>query len=144
MTIFQCPNDWSLQQRLDYYSIRDPKTGCILWRAGRNTNGYGHVRWDGRLWLAHRAAWVARHGPIPDGLLVCHRCDVRPCINPDHLFLGTQKDNMIDKAIKAGHERRTEPGPERRPSKSPEIMIVRFFGKEYVTRVLQIRPFEAG
>jgi len=58
----QCPNDGSPKQRLDHYSVRDPETGCV---ACRGTNGYGHVRWDGRLWLAHRAAWVARHHPIP-------------------------------------------------------------------------------
>jgi HNH endonuclease len=110
--------------------------------AGRNTNGYGHVRWDGRLWLAHRAAWAARHGPIPKGFCVCHRCNVRPCVNPDHLFLGTHKDNMTDKATKAGHERRIEGRSERRPSKSPEIIRIHLWGKEFVTRVLTIRPLE--
>ena len=132
MTIFQCPNDWSLQRRLGHYSVRDPETGCVLWTGSRNTNGYGHLRWNCRLWLAHRAAWVARHGAhgaIPPRRLVCHHCDVRPCINPDHLFLGTQRDNMADLAAKRGHERRTEAGPERRPSKSPEIMLVRFWGR---------------
>ena len=142
MPIFQCPNDWPLRQRLDHYSRPDPATGCILWTAGRNTNGYGHVRWRGRLWLAHRAAWIARHGAIPKGLVICHRCDVRTCINPDHMFLGTQKDNMIDKAVKAGHEPRMEAGPERRPSKAPEIMRVQMLGKEFVTRVLALRPLE--
>ncbi len=133
MPIFQCPNDWPLQQRLDHHSELDSKTGCRLWAASRNTNGYGHMRWAGRLWLAHRASWVARHGPIPD---------VRRCINPDHLFLGTQKDNMTDKAVKMGHEPRTAEGPERRPSKSPEIMRIQMWGKEFVTRVLAIRLLE--
>jgi hypothetical protein len=100
------------------------------------------VRWAGRLWLAQRASWVARHGPIPKGFVVCHRCDVRARINPDHFFLGTQKDNMTDKAISAGHEQRTEEGPERRPSKSPEIMRVQLGGQEFVTRLLAIRPLE--
>jgi len=132
----------TLQQHLDFHSIRDPETGCLLWTDRRNANGYGCLSRSGQHWLAHRAAWAARHGPIPPGLLVCHRCDVRNCINPDHLFLGTQKQNMADKAVKWGHERRTEEGPERRPTKSPEIMRIRFSGKEYVTRVLSIRPLQ--
>ncbi len=144
MPIFQCPNDWPLQRRLDHSSVRDPGTGCLLWTASRNTNGYGHLRWKGRLWLAHRAAWVTRHGAIPKGLCVCHRCDVRPCVNPDHLFLGTHEDNMVDKAVKAGHERRTEQGPDRRSSKSPDIIRLHLWGREFVMRVLTIRDEEAG
>lgn len=130
-----------LQQRLACDSVTDPKTGCVLWMGSRNTGGYGQVRWRGPLLLVHRAAWIARHGPVPPGLCVLHRCDVRPCLNPDHLFLGTQKDNMADLAAKRGHERRTHDGsPERRPSKAPEIMRIRMYGHEFVTRVLAIHP----
>src|SRR5262245_37866332 len=89
----------SLQQRLDQGSIVDPKTGCRLWTRARIGN-YGNIRMDGRTLRAHRAAWIARHGPIPAGLVVCHRCDTPLCINPDHLFLGTHRENMIDMAMK--------------------------------------------
>lgn len=137
------PRHWTLQQRLDARIVRDPNTGCILWTGSRNTNGYGHLRRAPEgLWLAHRAAWTVKHGPIPRGLYVCHHCDVRTCINPDHLFLGTQKDNMADKAMKQGHERRTGEGPERRPSKAPEILRIHLRGQEIVTRVLEVRPLE--
>jgi hypothetical protein len=77
------------------------------------------------------------------GLCVLHRCDVRPCLNPDHLFPGTQKDNMADMAAKMGHERRVHAGgPERRPSKAPEIMRVQVLGQEFVARILAVRPLE--
>ena len=139
MPVKRCSPQWSLQRRLAERSVLDPKTGCLLWTASRNRSGYGHLFWKGVPQLAHRAAWVARHGPIPKGLYVCHKCDVRPCINPDHLFLGTQKDNMIDKALKMGHGHRIEGVPECRPHKAPEIMWIRVGETEFVTRVLAVR-----
>lgn len=70
--------------------------GCWLWTA--NTNEFGHGKyWDGiRVENAHRHSWRIHNGPIPDGLSVLHRCDVPDCVNPQHLFLGTQSDNIHD------------------------------------------------
>jgi hypothetical protein len=145
MSESQRPFDRLLQQRLARHSVIDPQTGCILWTACRNNRGYGLVSCHGRLRSAHRAAWMAQHGPIPTGLFVLHRCDVRTCINQDHLFLGTQKDNMADLAAKRGHERRAyDCTPERRPSKAPEIMRIQMYGHEFVTRVLAIKPMAGG
>ena len=88
------------------------KDECWEWTDGCDGDGYGVVGAGGKTVRAHRVAWEVAHGPIPDGVHVLHQCDNPPCINPAHLFLGTQADNMADKVAKgrppgqeAQHER---------------------------------------
>ncbi len=77
-------------------SIPEPNSGCHIWLGACVSHGYGIVRNGGKNWLAHRLAWSLRNGAIPDGMHVLHRCDCPWCVNVDHLFLGSRKDNMQD------------------------------------------------
>jgi hypothetical protein len=78
--------------------------GCWLWTAAKLKTGYGGFQlgtWgNSRVVRAHRMAWELTRGPIPRGLCVLHKCDVRLCVNPDHLFLGTKGDNVADMRAK--------------------------------------------
>lgn len=78
----------------------DPITNCWLWLNSQNGIGYGLVTVDYKHYYAHRLAYQISYGKIPKGMNVLHKCDVRNCCNPQHLWLGTQKDNLQDAAKK--------------------------------------------
>lgn len=73
-----------------------PITGCWIWTGVPDKNGYGTTYWFGTKLRVHRAVYEAFYGPIPVGLNVCHTCDTPSCYRPDHLFLGTQLENIQD------------------------------------------------
>ena len=74
----------------------EPNSGCWLWVGVVNFFGYGQLYINSRYHGAHRVSWELHQGQIPIGLFVCHKCDVPSCVNPNHLFVGTQLDNMRD------------------------------------------------
>lgn len=126
-------NKGTLQDRFDRSYEPVPETGCWIWTGDitgdkqGTKQPYGRMKADlngeNRSWLAHRASWVLANGPIPDGLFVCHKCDVTLCVNPDHLFLGTHTDNMRDMAQKNRRAHNYLVGEAARNSKLTESQV---------------------
>jgi hypothetical protein len=83
-------------RRFEEYVSVEPMTGCWLWLGHTLQTGYGSCWFMGKFHNAHRIAWILYRGKIPYGINVLHTCDTRSCVNPHHLFLGTQSDNMKD------------------------------------------------
>lgn len=81
--------------------VPEQSSGCMEWRGAVKGNGYGHIIGpEGKHVMAHRAMWASKFGPIPAGQFVLHACDNRKCVNPEHLFLGNNSDNVRDMVAK--------------------------------------------
>ena len=92
--------DFSEETKSRFWRKIQKTTGCWLWTAAKNKKGYGIFGLGKQTDKAHRIAWRLIVGPIPAGLFVLHKCDVPNCVNPAHLFLGTNLDNVKDMIAK--------------------------------------------
>lgn len=89
-----------LQFHFKARTMPEPNSGCFIWLGATNNRGYGILTTNGENILAHRLAYEFEHGKFDQEKQVLHHCDNPPCVNPDHLFLGTASDNMQDCARK--------------------------------------------
>lgn len=92
----RAPNGMSAEERLEYRGWNVTHTGCWEILGGKKSGGYGVIQYQGQSVAAHRLSYETWVGPIPEGLLIRHKCDNPPCINPDHLEPGTDADNSRD------------------------------------------------
>jgi hypothetical protein len=89
------------QNLMDRRRVTD--TGCWEYTGFCSSLGYGQVRIDGEVWAVHRLMYTLHNGPIPERMKVLHSCDNPPCFNPDHLRVGTQRENVMDSVHRGRH-----------------------------------------
>jgi len=98
------------KERIENKVERIPEGGCWVWMGTTTVRGYGQIEHKTKKLYAHRASYEAFVGEIPQGMYVCHTCDNVSCVNPNHLFLGTQKQNLQD-MVRKGRSTRGEKNP---------------------------------
>lgn len=125
-------------KNIEERSMPEPNSGCWLWLNRLNDCGYGLFSLNKHHKVhAHRASWIAHRGTIPVGLSVLHKCDVRCCVNPDHLFLGTHVDNMRD-MVKKGRAARQQ-GEESPCSILTEGQIIAILGDVRPVKLIAVQ-----
>jgi len=98
----KCLTDWNNSPER-FMQLVDKTAHCWFWKGAVHHSGYGSFNLNGQKRIAHTVAFEFFVGPIPAGKMVCHKCDVRLCVNPNHLFPGTAQDNVDDMVKKGRH-----------------------------------------
>jgi hypothetical protein len=137
------PRAQKMTIRERFWSKVEKTETCWIWKGSKISAGYGMFHFRGQNRRAHRFSYEMTYGPIPDGLSVLHKCDVPLCVRPDHLFLGTQEDNMQDMSKKG----RSLVGEKSPIAQHPEVCRrgeTHYRAKLTKEKVLQIRELSAA
>ncbi|SAK19108.1 hypothetical protein UA17_01737 [Burkholderia multivorans] len=130
------PKNYRIPDLFSYYEI--DSNGCWLWKGAVGSEGYGTNRRNGKTVRMHRVYYEQFVGPIPDGMQICHRCDVRRCVNPNHLFPGTNQDNVDDREAK-GRNKLPPKGERHNKAKLTEAQVLearRLWSEGFAIRAL--------
>lgn len=115
--------EWTDRVTDRFWTYVDKSGDCWNWTGGTFGGRYGQFRAGRRKVKAHRFAWETANGPIPEGQILCHRCDNMRCVRPDHLFLGTHADNAADRDAKGRGRTYRGPRPDQRGSANPSAKL---------------------
>lgn len=127
-----------VQERFNKYVLKQGNDVCWLWKGAIKVKGYGGFGVGGRVWLTHRLAYFLEFNFLPKNLCVCHSCDNPSCVNPKHLWLGTNKQNVEDRVRKGrgkcGNLKGEDHGGHKLTEK--DVLKIRKVGKRYTQEIL--------
>jgi len=139
-----------LSEKIERNIIRIPESGCWIWMSSLNPGGYGKTGIGrGSCLSAHRVSYEQKFGPIPKDKFALHTCDIKCCVNPDHIFIGNQKENMADKVHKNRQAKGEKHGRHKLTEK--QAMEIKFstnppidLAKKFNCSITTIRQIKSG